>query len=154
MHIGTDEDAKFSEQFGKCSVCMAKECVTFSRAWFSGTADEFEAEHMELEGVVKPMITNVHRSAGGGGDMLGDMSGGGFDDAPGAGGNVHDVVVMSASRTGERSSQVQGTSLLATLCCPRSLGAPVVSAEARSSRTEASKTRERRKTRRGERVKG
>ena len=48
---------------GNDSVCMAKECGTFSRAWFSGATDELEAEHT-AEGVVNPMITNVYRSAG------------------------------------------------------------------------------------------
>ena len=86
-----------------------------------------------LEGVVDTMMANVYRAAGGGGDMPGDMSGGGFDDSPGASGNVNDVVVVSASRTGERSSQVQGTLL-------------------EVSRAEASRTRERWQTRSGERI--
>ena len=80
--------------------------------------EEFEAKHKEQEGVVNTMMTNVYQAAGGGGDRPGDMSGGGFDDAPGAGGNVHGVEVVSASRTGERSSQVQGTSLLDVTLLP------------------------------------
>ena len=80
---------------------------------------EFEAKQAELEGVVSTMMTNLYPAAGGG-DMLGGMPGGGFDDAPGASGNVHEVVVVSASRTGERPSQAHGTSLLDVFCCPRS----------------------------------
>ena len=57
----------------------------------------------ELEGVVNTMMTDVCQAAGG--DMRRGMSSGGFDDAPDAAGNVHDVVMVSAGL-------VQGTSLL------------------------------------------
>ena len=58
------------------------------------------------------MMTDVYQAAGADGDMPRGMSHGGFDDAPYPAGNAHDVVVVSASRTGETFSQVQGTSLL------------------------------------------
>ena len=58
------------------------------------------------------MMTDVCQAAGGGGDILRGISVGGFDDAADAAGNAHDVLVVSANRTGERSSQVQGSSLL------------------------------------------
>ena len=71
----------------------------------------------ELEAAVNTMMTDVRHAAGGGGDILRGMSGGGFDDAADADGNAHDVLVVSSSPTGKISSQVQGTPLLN--CCPR-----------------------------------
>ena len=81
--------------------------------------DEFQAKQAELEGVVSPTMTNLYPAAGGATCL---------EACPVVVsmmllvpvGNVHEVVVVSASRTGERSSQVHGSSLLDVFCCPRS----------------------------------
>ena len=49
-------------------------------------------------------MTDMCQAAGGGEDMRRGRSGGGFDDAPDAAGNVHDVVMVSAGGTGESNS--------------------------------------------------